>query len=108
MVNSYPPSAFDCKGWNSASIFIYESDEEIQCLLDWLRDYDPREKELKDSILQWQRHFCHQSSSPLVDPPISGPKGEQLMELPNTKAAVILEQKYGLQLDQDTSDLPKK
>uniref|UniRef100_A0A0D3F1W2 Methyl-CpG-binding domain-containing protein 9 n=1 Tax=Oryza barthii TaxID=65489 RepID=A0A0D3F1W2_9ORYZ len=108
MVNSYPPSAFDCKGWNSASIFIYESDEEIQCLLDWLRDYDPREKELKDSILQWQRHFCHQSSSPLVDPPISGPKSEQLMELPNTKAAVILEQKYGLQLDQDTSDLPKK
>ncbi|KAL5207727.1 hypothetical protein ABZP36_032162 [Zizania latifolia] len=109
MVNSYPASTYDCRGWNSASIFIYESDEEIQCLVDWLRDYDPREKELKDSILQWQRHLCHQSSAPLSDPPVSNlPKSEQLMDLPNTKAAVILEQKYGLQLDQDTSDLLKK
>ncbi|KAG8058343.1 hypothetical protein GUJ93_ZPchr0002g26350 [Zizania palustris] len=109
MVNSYPASTYDCRGWNSASIFIYESDEEIQCLVDWLRDYDPREKELKDSILQWQRHLCHQSSAPLSDPPMSNlPKSEQLMDLPNTKAAVILEQKYGLQLDEDTSDLLKK
>ncbi|KAG8070124.1 hypothetical protein GUJ93_ZPchr0006g43239 [Zizania palustris] len=109
MVNSYPASTFDCRGWNSASIFVYESDEEIQCLVDWLRDYDPREKELKDSILQWQRHLCHQSSAPLSDPPVSDlPKSEQLMDLPNTKAAAILEQKYGLHLDQDTSDLSKK
>jgi hypothetical protein len=108
MINSYPLSTFDCKGWNSASVFIYESDKEIQGLVGWLRDNDPREKELKDAILQWQRHLYHQSSFPLSDPSVLKlSKSEQLMDLPNTKAAVILEEKYGLQLNQDTSDLSR-
>ena len=42
-----PPSTSDCKGWNSASVVVYESDEEIRSLVDWLREYDPREKELR-------------------------------------------------------------
>jgi hypothetical protein len=106
MINSYPVSTFDCKGWNSASVFIYESDEEIQGLIEWLREYDPREKELKDAILQWQRHLYHQGSFPLIDPSVPKlSKSGGLMDLPNTKAAVILEQKYGLLLDQDTGDL---
>ncbi|KAM0868772.1 hypothetical protein ACQ4PT_041113 [Festuca glaucescens] len=109
MINSYPLSTFGCKGWNSASVFIYESDEEIQGLIEWLREYDPREKELKDAILQWQRHLYHQGSFLLSDPSVPKlSKSEQLMDLPNTKAAVILEQKYGLQLDQDTSDLSRR
>ncbi|KAL6629999.1 hypothetical protein ACP70R_029764 [Stipagrostis hirtigluma subsp. patula] len=109
MVSSSSQSTLDCKGWNAASIVAYESDEEIKCLVDWLRDYDPREKELKDSILLWQRLLYYQSCFPLSDPPVSKlSKSEQLMDFPSTKAFVILEQKYGLQLDHDTSDLSKR
>ncbi|KAM3318533.1 hypothetical protein ACQJBY_035975 [Aegilops geniculata] len=91
-------STSDCKGWNSASVVVYESDEEIRSLVDWLREYDPREKEVKRAIQQWQRqrHLHHQLGNfVLSDPPISS-KGssnsneQQLMELPSTKAAAIL------------------
>ena len=93
-----PPSTSDCKGWNSASVVVYESDEEIRGLVDWLREYDPREKELKRGIQLWQRqrHLHHQLGNfVLSDPPVSS-KGasnsseQQLMELPSTKAAAIL------------------
>ncbi|VAH71688.1 unnamed protein product [Triticum turgidum subsp. durum] len=94
-----PPSTSDCKGWNSASVVVYELDEEIRSLIDWLREYDPREKELKRGIQLWQRqrHLHHQLGNfVLGDPPVSS-KGssnsseQQLMELPSTKAAAILE-----------------
>lgn len=108
MVTSHSQSTFD-RGWNSASLVMYESDEEIKCLVDWLRDVDPREKDLKDSILHWQKSLYHQASFPITDPPVSkSSKSEPPMELPNTKAFIVLEQKYGLQLDQDTSELSKK
>lgn len=109
MVTSYPQSTFDCRGWNAASIVIYESDEEIKCLVDWLRDTDPKEKDLKDSILHWQKSLYHQASFPVSDSPVSKfSKNEPLTDLPDTKAFIVLEQKYGLQLDQDTSELSKK
>ncbi|XP_062223837.1 methyl-CpG-binding domain-containing protein 9-like [Phragmites australis] len=109
MVSSYPQSTFDCRGWNSASVVMYESDEEIKCLVDWLSDYEPRDKELKDSILLWQKLLNLQASFPFSDPPASKfSKSEPLIDLPNTKAFIILEQKYGFQLDQDTSDLSKR
>uniref|UniRef100_K3YP80 PHD-type domain-containing protein n=4 Tax=Setaria TaxID=4554 RepID=K3YP80_SETIT len=109
MVTSYPQSTFDCRGWNSASIVIYESDEEIKCLVDWLRDTDPREKDLKDSILHWQKSLYHQASFSVSDSPASKfSKSEPLTDLPDTKAFIVLEQKYGLQLDQDTTELSKK
>ncbi|CAN6230676.1 unnamed protein product [Urochloa humidicola] len=107
MVTSYPQSTFDCRGWNSASIVIYESDEEIKCLVDWLRDTDPREKDLKDSILHWQKSLYHQASFPVSDSPVSKFKSEELTDLPDTKAFIVLEQKYGLQLDEDTNELSK-
>uniref|UniRef100_A0A8R7UAC7 Methyl-CpG-binding domain-containing protein 9 n=1 Tax=Triticum urartu TaxID=4572 RepID=A0A8R7UAC7_TRIUA len=94
------PSTSDCKGWNSASVVIYESDEEIRSLVDWLREYDPREKELKRCIQQWQwqrqRLLHHQLGNfVLSDPPVSSQGSsnsseQQLMELPSTKAAAIL------------------
>lgn len=109
MVTSYPQSTFGCRGWNSASLVMYESDEEIKCLVDWLRDIDPREKDLKDSILHWQKSFYHQAGFPVTSPPVSKfSKSEPLTELPNTKAFIVLEQKYGLQLDQETSELSKR
>jgi hypothetical protein len=109
MVTSYPQSTFDCRGWNSASIIIYESDEEIKCLVDWLRDSDPREKDLKDSILHWQKSLYHQASFSVSDSPVSKfSKSEPLADLPDTKAFIVLEQRYGLQLDQDATELSKK
>ncbi|XP_037450311.1 methyl-CpG-binding domain-containing protein 9-like [Triticum dicoccoides] len=93
-----PPSTSDCKGWNSASVVIYESDEEIHSLVDWLREYDPWEKELKRGIQQYwqrQRHLHHLGNFVLSDPPVSSQGSsnsseQQLMELPSTKAAAIL------------------
>lgn len=56
-----------------------------------------------------RRRFHLQSSFPLGDSPVLElSKSEQLMGLPITKAAVILEQKYGLQLNKDTSDLLRR
>jgi methyl-CpG-binding domain-containing protein 9 len=108
MVSSYLQSTFDCKGWNSASVVMYESDDEIKCLVEWLRDFDPRERELKDSILLWQRLIYLQPSYPQSDPPASKfSKSEPPTDLPNTKAFLVLEQKYGLLLGQDTSELSK-
>ncbi|KAK3152374.1 hypothetical protein QOZ80_2BG0158090 [Eleusine coracana subsp. coracana] len=109
MVSSYPQSTFDCRGWNSASVVMYESDDEIKCLVEWLRDFDPRERELKDSILLWQRLLYLQASCSHSDPPASKfSKNESPIDLPNTKAFLILEQKYGPLLDQDTSELSKR
>ncbi|WVZ77525.1 hypothetical protein U9M48_025383 [Paspalum notatum var. saurae] len=108
MVTSYPQSTFDSRGWNSALIFSYETDEEIKSLVDWLRDNDPREKDLKDSILHWQKSLYHQVSSPANDLPVSKISKTEPLDLPNTKAFIVLEQKYGLQLDQDTSELSKR
>ncbi|KAF7044844.1 hypothetical protein CFC21_054019 [Triticum aestivum] len=95
-----PPSTSDCKGWNSASVVIYESDEEIRSLVDWLREYDPREKELKRCIQQWQwqrQRLLHHQLGNFVpsDPPVSSQGSsnsseQQLMEVPSTKAAAIL------------------
>ena len=37
--------------WN-----CYESDAEVEALIEWLRDDDAKEKELKKSIFKWQRN----------------------------------------------------
>ncbi|KAJ0815412.1 putative histone acetyltransferase chromatin regulator PHD family [Helianthus annuus] len=37
------------------SWFCYESDTEIEALIEWLRDDDAREKKLKEAILKWQK-----------------------------------------------------
>ncbi|XP_009762755.1 methyl-CpG-binding domain-containing protein 9 [Nicotiana sylvestris] len=40
----------------------YQSDAEIEKLLGWLRDNDMRERELKESILQWRSNRAKESS----------------------------------------------
>jgi methyl-CpG-binding domain-containing protein 9 len=108
MVSSYPQSTFYFKGWNSASVVMYESDDEIKCLVEWLRDFDPKERELKDAILLWQRLLYLQPSCPHSDPRASKfSKSEPHIDLPNTKAFLTLEQKCGPLLDQDSSEVSK-
>ncbi|KAK2990841.1 hypothetical protein RJ640_016159 [Escallonia rubra] len=40
----------------SSSWTYYQSNAEIEELIGWLRDDDPKERELRESILQWQRN----------------------------------------------------
>ncbi|KAF6169384.1 hypothetical protein GIB67_016554 [Kingdonia uniflora] len=91
---------------SSCSIFLYESDTEIQDLVRWFNDSDTREKELKDSILQLR------STTPLDSQqagklPIDSEKTEPLISLV-TKAVIVLEKKYGPCVEPETSEIPKK
>lgn len=69
-VTSENSSSKECDSWT-----CYESDAEVSTLVDWLGDTDAREKDLKESIINWQRnktndengqvemHFNHLKSS---------------------------------------------
>ncbi|KAL8171228.1 hypothetical protein V2J09_023032 [Rumex salicifolius] len=43
-------SSVTCSQWTS-----YQSDSEVKSLVEWFRKDDPKEKELKDSVLHWQK-----------------------------------------------------
>ncbi|XP_071685703.1 methyl-CpG-binding domain-containing protein 9 isoform X2 [Rutidosis leptorrhynchoides] len=75
----------------------YESEGEIQELVGWLRDDDPKEKELKETIKQWQANRLHDanaSQAVQVDHAISSAYG--------TNARAILEMKFGSSFKQGT------
>ncbi|XP_010251295.1 PREDICTED: methyl-CpG-binding domain-containing protein 9 [Nelumbo nucifera] len=101
----------------SSSWFAYESDAEIQELIGWLKASDPREKELKESILQWQRlrpQDSHQSGNPIQnDSQTTPPKSldsekAAAVDCLFTRALTLLEKKYGPCLEPETTDIPKK
>ncbi|OVA18545.1 Bromodomain [Macleaya cordata] len=96
----------------------YDSDVEIQELVGWLSSSDPRERELKDSILQMQRMRFQDSQQAgnlsNVDCQVTGSrsfngdKGIPPVSLV-TKALTQLERKYGPCLEAETTDIiPKK
>ncbi|KAK1292587.1 Methyl-CpG-binding domain-containing protein 9 [Acorus calamus] len=92
---------------------LYESGSEIQGLIQWLGGGDAREKELKDSILQWFRFGSQQVSNCV--PEIAQLVPDSLVseksvtpDLSVTKALAILEKKYGSCLEPETNELPKK
>ncbi|XP_042500318.1 methyl-CpG-binding domain-containing protein 9-like [Macadamia integrifolia] len=101
----------------SASWVFYESDAEIQELIGWLSASDPRERELKESIFQWQKlrsvdgqhgkiHIRDDSQvaslQPLDFEKVTSP------DCLITQASTILEKKYGPCLEPETTDIPKK
>ncbi|KAK1269661.1 Methyl-CpG-binding domain-containing protein 9 [Acorus gramineus] len=92
---------------------LYESGSEIQGLIQWLEGGDAREKELKDSILQWFRFGSQQVSNcafeitQLVPDSLVSEKSVTPYLLV-TKALAILEKKYGSCLEPETNELPKK
>jgi hypothetical protein len=47
---------------NPSSCVAYESDSEINALVEWLREDDPGERQVRESILQWQRNRPKDSS----------------------------------------------
>ncbi|XP_042497972.1 methyl-CpG-binding domain-containing protein 9-like isoform X2 [Macadamia integrifolia] len=76
----------------STSWAFYESDSEIQELIGWLSASVPRERELRESILQWQRLRSVDTHQDCLI----------------TQAATILEKRYGPCLEPETTDNPKK
>ncbi|KAF9623039.1 hypothetical protein IFM89_036020 [Coptis chinensis] len=113
------PNAYPCHGVQLfPSCVSYDSDAEIQELIEWLRDSDPRERDLRESIAQFQKlksHFSHQASGnnaqgdsrlvlekSLIDEATLVPRSVV------TKAAAILEKTYGPCLEPETTDVQKK
>ncbi|KAJ7970868.1 Methyl-CpG-binding domain-containing protein 9 [Quillaja saponaria] len=101
-----------CLPWAS-----YETDEEIEGLIGWLKDNDPKERELKESIKHWQKQRLSESKqtrSSNVDVhqvPISGDLNSEKTVIPYcfvTKASYLLEKKYGPFFEWDTVDFMKK
>ncbi|CAA6670639.1 unnamed protein product [Spirodela intermedia] len=93
---------------NSYRLVLYESDQEIHELVCSLRESDPRERELKEGIVQLQRLGSHHVSSDTQV--ISRPSGMDRVAPPQllTKAAILLESKYGPCLEPESNDGSRK
>ncbi|GJZ89972.1 bromodomain-containing protein [Tanacetum coccineum] len=71
--------------WN-----CYESDAEIEALVEWMRDDDAKEKELKRSIIKWQRNKSNDQNLQIdLQPNCS----KSMVHVSNAKAA--FEKKFG-------------
>ncbi|XP_059670168.1 methyl-CpG-binding domain-containing protein 9 [Cornus florida] len=96
---------------------FYQSDAEIKELVECLKDNDPQERELKESILHWQK-------VKFQDTPRSGSENQNGLQIDSeksrtsekfissnrlvTKAARLLETKYGPCFEPDAIDFVKK
>ncbi|KAJ4799054.1 methyl-CPG-binding domain 9 [Rhynchospora pubera] len=86
------------------SFVLYESEEEVHALVNWLRDGDPRERELKETILTLQRLVFNQDSSsdnPFLPRKILSPQLK-------SRALGILESQFGDISDDEIKELPKR
>ncbi|PIA62058.1 hypothetical protein AQUCO_00200203v1 [Aquilegia coerulea] len=99
------------------SVVIYDSDSEIEALVGWLRDNDPRERDLKESILQFHKLWLQ--AAPKVGNGVHYDSQVIMESLSNneetvpprslfTKATAILENSYGPCFEPDTSEIPRK
>ena len=100
----------------SSPWIAYETDAEIEELLGWLKDNDPKEKELKDSVMLWpksrvQEFLNSQTEGQVEDQgPFSIPRNREKPASNSlvTKATSLLEKKYGPFFEWDTTEVPKK
>ncbi|KAL5974479.1 hypothetical protein ACLOJK_031144 [Asimina triloba] len=96
-----------CLGWLSC-----ESDDEIQELAAQLSGSDSRERELKESILHWQRLWSQHSREHVRDDPqiigVNIPSDDAGGYCLTTKAAASLEKKYGSCVQLEANEIPKK
>ncbi|GAV72561.1 Bromodomain domain-containing protein/PHD domain-containing protein/MBD domain-containing protein/FYRN domain-containing protein/FYRC domain-containing protein, partial [Cephalotus follicularis] len=110
----YEPNSAMVKGppWVS-----YQTDAEIAELINWLDDNYPKERELKESIFHWQKLRIQDSQqnrnqaqeenlTALSMPPFSEKDAHCSCLI--TKAATLLEKKYGSCTESETIDLLKK
>ncbi|XP_044479074.1 methyl-CpG-binding domain-containing protein 9-like [Mangifera indica] len=83
---------------------FYQTDAEVEELIQWLKDNDPKERELKESILHWRRlrfldpeqckNQVQDDCQSCLGTPTSSEK-TVLIDYLVTKAAVLLQKKYG-------------
>ncbi|GAB2222816.1 hypothetical protein Droror1_Dr00016944 [Drosera rotundifolia] len=92
----------------------YQSDAEITELVQWLKDNDPKEKDLKDSIVQLQKlksfTFCKSGNRP-KDAPLSRTQSKDEIDSGDCaaiKATSVLEKKYGARFESSAVDDSKK
>ncbi|KAI3733521.1 hypothetical protein L6452_12964 [Arctium lappa] len=81
----------------------YESDTEINELIGWLRDDDSREKELKETIKQWQTNRPND-----VNAPENRVRTGQDNPSYGTKARAALEKKFGSSIEHGAIQFLKK
>lgn len=88
----------------SSQWVLYQTDAEIEELVNWLRDNDPKERELKDSILNWKKlrlqdsQHTKKQSRDEYQSASSAPANSDKVDCFDclvTKAATLLEKKYG-------------
>ncbi|XP_042421251.1 methyl-CpG-binding domain-containing protein 9-like isoform X1 [Zingiber officinale] len=105
-------SACGSQKFSYYSFSLYENDNDIQEITSWLTSADPKEKELKDNILHWQR-ILHQVSNIISNDShptskSSNSKDCMVSRCLTTKAAMILEAKYGPFLELEAIEIPKR
>ncbi|OWM71553.1 hypothetical protein CDL15_Pgr005740 [Punica granatum] len=93
-------------------LISYQSEAEIEELIGWLTDDDPKERALKDAILYWRKfrsqdlQDCREHA---LDESLAAlPLDFAVSDHPATKAALLLESKYGPFLDSLTHDMLNK
>ncbi|KAK6913124.1 DDT domain, partial [Dillenia turbinata] len=100
-----------------SSWLSFKSDTEIHQVLEWLNDNDPKERELKESILQWQKlrsrvtsqsrvqdHYEHQT----ILSRFSCSDETSSTNCLNSRASFLLERKYGPCFETETTEVLKK
>ncbi|PNY05047.1 methyl-CpG binding domain-containing protein 9-like [Trifolium pratense] len=106
---SQPLNAFG----SSSPWIVYETDSEIEELLGWLKDCDPKEKELRDSIMLGPKYrpqeFINAQTEGQVEDqgPVYLPRNTVSNSLV-TKATSLLEKNYGPFFELDTAEVLKK
>ncbi|KAI4346993.1 hypothetical protein L6164_007848 [Bauhinia variegata] len=94
----------------------YQCDAEIDELISWLKDNDPKERELKDSVIQWQKSRFQEVSRTVSEDqdehpePSSMPRNNEKIVSNSlvTKATSLLERKYGPFFEWDPIEVLKK
>ncbi|KAL5793156.1 hypothetical protein ACOSP7_001750 [Xanthoceras sorbifolium] len=96
---------------------FYETDAEIEELIYWLKDNDPKERELKESIVHWQKlrfqdsqQTENQGQSDYQSASSTSANSEKFASFNClvTKAATLLEKKYGPCFESETTEILKK
>ncbi|KAF3444674.1 hypothetical protein FNV43_RR14367 [Rhamnella rubrinervis] len=111
---------YQCERNNAVDIHSpwvsYETDSEISELIGWLKDKDPKERELKESILHWQKlRFQGFQRNRVEDQDevteLSVASNGEKAAFSNcliTKATALLEKRYGPCFELEIPDILKK
>ncbi|ERN05905.1 methyl-CpG-binding domain-containing protein 9 isoform X1 [Amborella trichopoda] len=121
-LRNYSCDSLGCNSYQKYVTFVphfpfvcYESESEIQSLIDWLGTSYPSDGDLKECILQWQKlrplppvNIIPSSSKMTTSKCFKNNEKNIAPHLLLTRASIILEKKYGPCLESEQQDIPKK